>query len=217
MQPQHNSPDNLIQCACGCGQWRSHYDGDGRPRYYVHGHNGRGKPHAYDAWGSRRRYSPQERFWGKVQKTASCWLWSGSLNGGYGTIKGAKGIVYRAHRLSYEIHYGPIPDGLCVCHHCDNPRCVNPAHLFVGTRADNMADCAAKHRLPRGRTPSAKITREQAESIRQRYKEGGVTQKALADEFGLAQTSIFEIIKGQRWNWKGGDALCSVVQAIVTM
>ena len=211
MCPQYTPSAHLVLMCPSCGQSFPRY------RSQTYGKKvvacSRSCARRAQVWGE----SLTTYFWKTVVKTDGCWLWQrAKTGGGYGQLA-RKGFRCMAHRYSWELHFGPIPEGLCVCHHCDNPRCVNPAHLFVGTRADNMADCAAKHRLPRGRTPSAKITREQAESIRQRYKEGGVTQKALADEFGLAQTSIFEIIKGQRWNWKGGDALCSVVQAIVTM
>lgn len=89
------------------------------------------------------------RFWNKVYKTDSCWLWIGSrLPTGYGTFRVGK-KVKRAHRVSWELHNGPIIDGsLLVCHTCDNPMCVNPDHLFLGTNLDNMRDRNAKGRNP---------------------------------------------------------------------
>jgi len=85
-----------------------------------------------------------ERLWSKVTKTETCWTWTGARNRkGYGEI-GAKGRVQKAHRIAWELTYGPIPEGLDVLHHCDNPPCCRPDHLFLGTDADNMADMMAK-------------------------------------------------------------------------
>jgi len=88
------------------------------------------------------------RFWSNVDKSGVCWLWTASTRYGYGRLKvGARRI--QAHRVSWELHHGPIPEGLCVLHNCpggDNPTCVNPAHLWLGTRADNAADRDAKGR-----------------------------------------------------------------------
>jgi hypothetical protein len=90
--------------------------------------------------------SMTERFWAYVQKTASCWVWTGTQSdNGYGRIWG-KGRHIKAHRFSWELHNGPIPEGMHVCHKCDTPACVNPEHLFLGTASDNMRDMVAKGR-----------------------------------------------------------------------
>lgn len=97
-----------------------------------------------------------ERFWRFVEKGPDCWLWTGRRGGSANYGSDRYGVLrelgrdprreFGAHRLSYEIHIGPIPTGLDVCHTCDRPPCVNPAHLFLGTRADNVRDMVAKGR-----------------------------------------------------------------------
>ena len=113
-----------------------------------------------------------DRFWERVKKTATCWLWTGATNGvGYGLIgkgRAGEGNAY-AHRVSWEIHFGPIPAGLYVCHSCDNPPCVRPDHLFVASNSQNIIDARDKGRLTRqhgtGR-PNAKLTDADVAEIR---------------------------------------------------
>lgn len=97
------------------------------------------------------RKSVSERFWEKVDKSGECWVWTASTHHqwGYGHFK-FRGKVAQAHRVSWEMHNGPIPEGLLVCHRCDNPPCIRPAHLFLGTDADNATDMVAKRRHYRG-------------------------------------------------------------------
>lgn len=101
--------------------------------------------------------TPAERFWSKVDRSGECWEWTAGLNqAGYGQFSMWPDRPERAHRFSWVLHNGPIPDDLCVLHACDNRKCVNPAHLFLGTRGDNIRDCFAKGRgnpVPGARSP----------------------------------------------------------------
>jgi hypothetical protein len=139
----------------------------------------------------------EDRFWTKVRKTDTCWPWQGSTRGrGYGILgmkRGEKWGSVQAHIFSYALHNGPIPDGLCVLHHCDNPPCVRPSHLFLGTRATNNLDMAMKERA------TSPLTTAQVRQIRIRYERGGVTQKQLGVEFGVHTGTIKGIIQRRRW------------------
>ena len=129
----------------------------------------------------------------------SCWLWVGAGNGqGYGGMW-VNGRLQRVHRVSYEVHIGPIPTGQHVLHKCDNRRCVNPYHLFLGTHADNMADASAKGRTCIGeRSPRAKITEDSARDIHARGLKGE-RQDIIAAAHGIAQNTISLILAGKRW------------------
>lgn len=141
------------------------------------------------------------RFWSKVEaKTAGeCWTWLGARSHGYGRYKAHTGITLAAHRVAWELSFGPIPRGLNVCHRCDNPPCVNPNHLFLGTQCENLRDCAVKGRAraPRGeRNGRAKLMRSEVVEIRSSC---GVTQQALAVRFGVSRTTISYVMSGRRW------------------
>ena len=146
-----------------------------------------------------------DRFWIKVRvgPRQSCWEWQGSRTPkGYGNMKvGGRAVAY-SHRISWIIHAGPIPDGMIVMHSCDNPPCVNPAHLRLGTMAENTADMLRKGRGTTGeRNYSAKLTWEQVDQIRALYRGRGKgpTQQEIADRFGVANSVVSRILTGQIW------------------
>ena len=137
------------------------------------------------------------RFWSKVVIAGDddCWRWIGSIaRGGYGQLDGL-----RAHRISYEVHRGPIPSGHFVCHRCDQRDCVNPRHLFAGPPAANTADMLAKGRHVHGeRVCTAKLTAAQVLAMRLEYREG-VVQTELARRYGVSQPHISDIVMGRAW------------------
>jgi len=133
---------------------------------------------------------------------SGCWIWmAGRKSDGYGAVN-FEGITTGAHRAAYTIFVGPIPRGMFVCHRCDVPPCVNPAHLFLGTNSDNMQDRDAKgrHRPVRGTThPLAKLTEDRVRAIRERYAAGGVYMRELAAEFGVSKTRVKDAIRQITW------------------
>lgn len=141
------------------------------------------------------------RFWAKVDKSGDCWLWTASTAVGYGQFFPARRTMVYAHRLSYELAFGPIPEGLQVCHTCDNRRCVNPAHFFLGTHKDNADDRERKGRSPRGAArPNAKLDEAKVRAIRARVAVGE-RQAALAREYGVAAGTIQRIIERRSWKF----------------
>ena len=141
-----------------------------------------------------------------INKTSGCWEWVGSKRNGYGRmIVGSRTDGTRrsmsAHRVSYELKYGEIPDGMEVCHKCDNPCCVNPDHLFVGTRQDNIDDRERKGRNnpPKGTTNAkAKLTEEKVMQIRAKRLQG-VSFEKLAKEYGVCKKTVQDAVSGKNW------------------
>lgn len=163
--------------------------------------------------------NPVVRFWLSVNKRGpdDCWLWTGATRGnGYGTFTVNRRSV-GTHCFSYQLAYGAYSRQLCVCHNCpngDNPLCVNPRHLFLGTRRDNMLDMWAKGRGPTGerhgmrRHPErrageqcsyARLTAVQVIAIRARYQPGGAAACELATEFGISRATVHDIVARRRW------------------
>lgn len=144
----------------------------------------------------------EERFWEKVQKTPGCWPWRGCVDR-YGTISvGTRAEGNRdAHRVSWEIHYGPIPKGMCVLHSCDNRPCVRPDHLFLGTKKDNSEDAKKKGRIRwntngKGeKNPAAKLTQSDAINIAM----FDIPRASLAMLYGVGRSTIYRIKRKESW------------------
>lgn len=160
------------------------------------------------------------RFWSKVRKTDGCWLWTGTtIRGGYGMIRFPVRDSITAHRASWLIHRGEIPDGLFVLHKCDNPPCVNPEHLFLGTHQDNMRDMVAKGRhfahvrpwaVSRGPRPhgqyrkgesvaGAVLTEGQVREIRALWETGAWQQRQIARQYGVNFRTVHYIVHRKLW------------------
>lgn len=146
----------------------------------------------------------QQSFWNLVQRTGpnDCWLWNGPTHhSGYGVFSRGKRTERRvktAHRLAWILTHGDIPRGLLVCHRCDVRLCCNPAHLFLGTNRDNVNDMLRKGRsvgLKPGRSGrKPKLTGETAALVREMYASGGLSLKAIAATFGVADMTIHRLV-----------------------
>lgn len=154
-------------------------------------------PMRYEGSGMFRCKSFMERV--EMIPFSTCWYWIGAMyQNGYGKARHAGRECY-AHRYSYNLYKGPIPDGMHVCHRCDDPSCVNPDHLFVGTRDDNMSDMAIKGRSAHGeRHGSAKLSVEQVREIRSK-RNAGQSVTAIAAEYGVSKGRISEIVHRKAW------------------
>ena len=144
-----------------------------------------------------------ERFWSRINKTESCWLWTGyATHRGYGRVR-ANGKLTRCHRLAWILTNGPIPDGMEVMHNCpsgDNPLCCNPAHLLLGTHADNMADASRKKQIRYGEKHGrAILSEDDVRKIRALYAQGGYIQKTIGLRFGVATRTISSIVNRKIW------------------
>ncbi len=133
------------------------------------------------------------------EPNSGCWLWTRAIvRKGYGTVAG-DGKLIHAHRWSWILHKGEIPHGMCVCHRCDTPACVNPDHLFLGTNQDNMDDREKKNRQAKGvRHGLSKLNPEKVRQIRTLHP--ALNHRELADNFGVSITSIRSIFTGRTWS-----------------
>jgi hypothetical protein len=148
----------------------------------------------------------EDRFWPKVKMGAidECWEWQGQINkAGYGRFRIGKSMP-QAHRVSYELAIGPIPEGMKVCHKCDNPKCCNWHHFFLGTQADNVADMITKGRARFGLGPFKStygriLTADQVHQLKALYKTGKYKPRGLAVLYSVSESTVRDIIKGRLW------------------
>jgi hypothetical protein len=187
-------------CHCGCGQKTNlmpHTDKargwiKGNPYLFLHGHNHRAPLHT--------------RFWRLVAiaEPDQCWLWRGAISwNGYGAVRGEGGNLI-AHRASWILTFGPIPNGLCVLHRCDNRPCVNPTHLFLGTQKDNLDDMWSKNRGSRLSSPGElsgthKLVETDIPVIRDLFLQG-ITYGQIAERFGVCAGTIGRVIRRESWS-----------------
>lgn len=174
--------------------------------------------HTRNADGKFATQNAFDRFTSKISPQPSgCWHWTGTMNAyGYGMFSVGK-RNYAAHRYAFQLANGIDPAGFCVCHRCDNPPCVNPAHLFLGTTQDNIADKLSKGRqrgpaagvehfsklrpegVKRGsQLPQARLSENDVRRIRELYS-NGQTQTSIAAEFGICASNVGKIVRGQGW------------------
>lgn len=144
-----------------------------------------------------------ERFWNKVRKQGDdqCWEWAGYRNHhGYGVVK-IGNLLRRSNRVVWELTYGSIPEGMCVCHRCDNPSCCNPNHLFLGTPKDNSDDKMRKGRCHRGEEVSQhKLTVELVKTIRSEVRKGA-SCRSVAKRYGIAPATADQAVRRVTWKW----------------
>ena len=157
------------------------------------------------------------RFWRFVNKTPTCWLWTGGTCKGYGAIMGEDQKQLVASRVSWELHFGSIPDGMLVCHNCpggDNPLCVNPEHLWLGTPSQNTSDAVAKGLMSRGALNWAAIlTEEDVLRIRAAFRNERAKRdrpslrirEELAAAYGVAENTIQGVVYNRHWKHLVGD------------
>jgi hypothetical protein len=147
-----------------------------------------------------------DRFWSKidVRGVDECWEWKGAkTTDGYGQLHtiGRRGKQIKAHRFSYELHIGPIPDNMCVCHSCDNPGCVNPRHFFLGSNLDNIQDRNHKGRTMHGEEHwNARLTKADVQAIRDNYRPHKHGERPrLSQKYHVSEGTISDIIGNRSW------------------
>ena len=140
-----------------------------------------------------------ERHAGKIDRSGECWVWTAQRDDdGYGRVQIGK-TPRRPHRVAYEIAYGAIPAGALVLHRCDNPSCVRPDHLFLGTHADNVRDRDAKGRTARGSRQGGAILDEARVARMRSLRRSGVSARRLATSFGVSEPTVYAVLSRRMW------------------
>lgn len=189
----HNEAVALM-CHCGCGQKAKRHPKGGYC-LYIRGHK-----------------AIESRFWEKVIKSENadgCWIWTASKSkAGYGRVNIKAYPSQIASRTAWIFTYGSIPEGLDVLHKCDNPMCVNPNHLFLGTQLDNVRDMYAKGRQASNtgeKNPRSKLTWNDVRYIRERYAQHGISYVKLGKQMGVDAAQIYRIINNITWKENEGN------------
>jgi hypothetical protein len=155
-----------------------------------------------------------KQFWSKVEKTDNCWIWKGAKSsGGYGHISRSRaGLVkhFASHRFSWIVSFYEIPEGLDVCHHCDNPSCVRPDHLFLGSVSDNMLDCSNKGRIRFGESHHASKLNDQIVYEIITMSRLGRSQGQIAKTFDVTQSVVWRVLSGRGWAKSVSKALLRI-------
>ena len=142
--------------------------------------------------------------WVNYSASNGCWEWTGSKDGGGYGMAFVDGVMVKSHRYSWEYYFGSIPSGLWVLHKCDNPACINPEHLFLGTNGDNMKDKVKKERQSRlfgDKNGRCVMTKDLVIELRQLYASGKFSYRDLVGRFNISQTQVARIIKKESWLW----------------
>lgn len=156
----------------------------------------------YNVYMNKRYSKMEDKLRNYIRKTDKCWLWTGDkYSSGYGRLTIKLGLQVRAHRFMYEQRFGKIPEGMFALHKCDVRACVNPEHIFIGTKKDNMQDCVSKGRnryktLKGTESPNSNLNKKDITEIRELYKTGKFFQREIGHKFGVSQVTVSRIILG---------------------
>lgn len=150
-----------------------------------------------------RRLPESKRFFEHVDKTDDCWIWTSAIDkDGYGVFADGNRKYNKAHRFSYKLAYGVIPKGKIICHHCDNPSCVNPEHLYAGTYKDNTRDMFKRGRNPKQdgeNNHNSVLSWNKVRKIRKMWASGNYTQAEIANEFNVSRGCVLGVIYNINW------------------